>query len=57
MRDTFRYEEEEEINSLTNLFLPSLTSASYKKYSRKTSNPRNMVHIGKNLIENAIIIK
>ena len=34
-RETFRYEEEDEINSLSNLFLPSLKSASYKKYSRK----------------------
>lgn len=57
MRETFRYEEEEEVNSLTNLFLPSLTSASYKKYNRKTQNSRNMVFIGNNLIENAIVIK
>ena len=41
-RETFRYEEEEEINSLTNLFLPSLTSASYKKYNRKVSNSKNI---------------
>ena len=45
------------MSSLTNLFLPSLKSASYKKYAKKIPTPKNMVHIGKNLIENAKLIK
>ena len=57
MRETYRYEEEDEINSLSNLFLPSLTSASYKKYARKAQNSHNMVYIGKNFIDNAITLK
>ena len=57
MRETFRYDEEEDVSSLTNLFLPSLTQASYKKYNRKSSSPKNMVHIGNTFLENAIVLK
>ena len=43
------------MNSLSNLFLPSLKSASYKKYGKKIPNAKNMVHIGKNYLDSKIL--
>ena len=40
-----------EIDSLNNLFLPSITSASYKKYGKKKNYPKNFIQVGRQYLE------
>lgn len=35
------------MDCLNNLFLPSLTSASYKRYAKKKNYPKHFVQVGK----------
>jgi hypothetical protein len=44
------------VNNLTNLFLPSVTSSSYKKYN-KQKVPVKGVQVGLKYLENAGLIK
>ena len=47
----------EEMDGLSNLFLPSLTSASYKRYSKKINNPKAYPQVGRKYLESHGIIK
>lgn len=50
MRSTCRYEAEE-LQNLNNLFLPSLTSASYKRYAKKKEYNRQAIQVGRRFLE------
>ena len=45
-RPSERYEFSE-MESLNNLFLPSITSASYKKYGKKKNYPKHFIQVGR----------
>ena len=51
-----RYSDEE-VNNLTNLFLPSVTSNAYKKYNKPKTQNKSIVHVGRKFLENAGILK
>ena len=52
-----RYYEMEEMEGLSNLFLPSLTSASYKRYGKKIMNPKIYPQVGRKYLEAHGMIK
>jgi hypothetical protein len=39
------------LDSLNNLFLPSLTSASYKRYAKKKSQNKQLIQVGRKYLE------
>jgi hypothetical protein len=56
LRSTSRYQFEE-FESLNNLFLPSITSASYKRYSKKKSYIKPHVQVGRKFLESNLLLK
>ena len=56
MKPTARYEFED-MQSLNNLFLPSLTSASYKRYAKKKNYPHQLIQVGTRYLQNHGLLK
>jgi hypothetical protein len=56
MRSTARYEFED-IQGLNNLFLPSLTSASYKRYAKKKNYPNQLTQVGTRYLQSHGLLK
>lgn len=45
------------MDSLNNLFLPSLTSASYKRYAKNKNYPKHFIQVGKAYLETRGLLK
>jgi hypothetical protein len=45
------------MDSLNNLFLPSITSANYKRYGKKKNYPKNFIQVGRQYLESQGLIK
>lgn len=45
------------MDSLNNLFLPSLTSASYKRYAKKKNPNKQLIQVGRKYLEASGLLK